>query len=171
MRGLFFTVGFLVAMSLSGAAQANDPKLISTHGDWSVFTFDEDGSKVCFTASQPTSSKGNYKRRGDAFALITHRPAENSYDVVSIVAGYTYKTGSSVKSTANGRTFEMFTQGDTAWANDDASDRALAKALQRGSKLVVKGTSSRGTDTTDTYSLKGATAAYKAMSRACNVRR
>ena len=33
--------------------------------------------------------------------------------------------------------------------------------------MVVKGTSSRGTVTTDTYSLRGFTAAYDAISGAC----
>ena len=40
----------------------------------------------------------------------------------------------------------------------------------RGARLVVKGTSSRGTKTTDTYSLKGFSAAFKAIGKACKVK-
>jgi hypothetical protein len=40
-------------------------------------------------------------------------------------------------------------------------------ALKKGSKLVVHGTSSRGTKTTDTYSLSGVTAAMDAIDKAC----
>ncbi len=39
--------------------------------------------------------------------------------------------------------------------------------MKAGSNLVVKASSSRGTDTTDTYSLSGFTAAYNAISKAC----
>ena len=45
-------------------------------------------------------------------------------------------------------------------------ERAL-QAFKAGSQLVVKGTSQRGTDTTDTYSLSGATAAMNAIDAAC----
>jgi hypothetical protein len=35
--------------------------------------------------------------------------------------------------------------------------------------MIVKGTSSRGTLTTDTYSLSGFTAAFNAISKACGL--
>jgi hypothetical protein len=56
-----------------------------------------------------------------------------------------------------------------AWAADGAADLALSQAVRNGSKMVVTGESSRGTKTTDTYSLKGSTKAYEAISKACNV--
>ena len=39
--------------------------------------------------------------------------------------------------------------------------------MKLGTKMVVKGVSMRGTNTTDTYSLKGFIAAYKAMNKIC----
>ena len=46
----------------------------------------------------------------------------------------------------------------------------IIKAMRAGNTLVVKGTSSRGTLTTDTYSLKGFTAVHNALNKACGVR-
>ena len=40
----------------------------------------------------------------------------------------------------------------------------------RGSKMLVTGTSVRGTKTVDTYSLRGFTAAYKTIGRDCSVK-
>jgi len=37
----------------------------------------------------------------------------------------------------------------------------------RGAEMVIAGESSRGTQTTDTYSLLGFTAAHEAMNEAC----
>ena len=45
---------------------------------------------------------------------------------------------------------------------------ALVNAMKRGNELVFKGTSERGTLTTDSYSLKGVTAAMKAIDKACS---
>ena len=40
-------------------------------------------------------------------------------------------------------------------------------ALKAGTTLVVRGTSQRGTNTTDTYSLRGVTAAMTEIDKAC----
>ena len=42
-------------------------------------------------------------------------------------------------------------------------------AIRKGSKVVVKGTSSRGTLTTDTFSLKGSGNAHDAITKECNM--
>lgn len=169
MKSFFYlTILAITALFFTfSPAQASDPKLLSTHGDWSVFTFAEGGNKVCFMASQPTKSAGNYQRRGEVFALITHRPSEKSFDVFSFVAGYTYKAGSDVQLSIGNNKYTLFTQGDTAWAYDSERDRAIANAIRSGSNLVVTGHSSRGTKTTDTFSLRGSTAAHQAMNKAC----
>ncbi len=167
MRFSFLVLTCLAIFAFVSSASAQEPKLLSVHKDWSAFTFMEDGKKVCFMASQPSKSQGNYTSRGEVFALITHRPGDNSFDVVSFVAGYTHKKNSDVKVNVGGKKYTLFTQADTAWASDDATDKALMNSIKSGSTMVVKGVSTRGTDTTDTYSLSGSTAAYQAISKAC----
>ena len=61
----------------------------------------------------------------------------------------------------------LFTQGDTAWTMGEADDAALVAAMKAGVDMVVRGKSERGTDTKDTYSLLGFTAAYDAIGQAC----
>ncbi|MCD8563341.1 MAG: invasion associated locus B family protein [Alphaproteobacteria bacterium] len=162
-------VAFALPVLGAGVARAEDPEQISRHGDWVAYKFTENGSKVCYMASQPTSAKGNYSKRGDVFALITHRPSENTKNVFSYIAGYTYKPESEVKITIGKDTFTLFTDNDRAWTPDDSADLALTNALRKGATMVVKGTSSRGTATTDTFSLKGTGGAYDAISKECGV--
>jgi len=150
------------------SAQASEPELIGTFGDWAAYTFEENGNKVCYMASKPIKAEGNYSRRGDVFALVTHRPVEKSKNVFSYITGYTYKTNSDVTITLDGnKTFTLFTHKDMAWANTAEDDNALAEALRKGSRFVSKGVSTRGTLTTDTFSLKGSSAAHDAISKAC----
>lgn len=166
--GLFAVMFF----SFAGQAFANPsgPRLSSKHGDWAVYVYEDNGHKVCFMTSQPTKSAGNYTKRGEIHAFITHWTEDGSKNVFNIIAGYPIKTGSTVTVTIDGKKFSLPTvKGETAWAADQATDNALADALQRGSSMVVKGTSQRGTLTTDTYSLRGTTAAYKALGSACNM--
>lgn len=163
------TIAALSIFLVTGSAQAQDPKLTGTYGDWSTYTFSENGKKVCYMASQPKTAEGNYTRRGEVFALITHRPSEGSKNVFSYITGYTYKTGSETDVKVDNKTFELFTQDDTAWTPDAATDNRLAAALRAGTKMVVKGVSSRGTATTDAFSLKGSTKAHAKISSDCGV--
>ncbi len=155
---------------LCASVQASEPKLLGEHGDWKAYMFMENSGKVCYMVSQPKKDEGDYQKRGDIFALITHRPAEGSKNVFSYIAGYTYKAGSEATVSVNNQSFRLFTQDDSAWAPDDATDSKLADAVRRGSTLVVKGVSSRDTATTDTFGLSGSSAAYKAISSECGVR-
>jgi len=174
MRGLLVlalmvsttTAGTAVLMP-SAQAQAQEPEveIIGQSRDWTAYRFEEDGTPVCYMASQPQKDEGNYTKRGEIFALITHRPEERN--VVSIIAGYTYKQGSEVTvSIDNTETFNLFTYRDTAWAYD-GGDAELVAAMKAGRSMVVKGTSSRGTLTTDTYSLMGFTATHQQIGEAC----
>lgn len=165
------TVSAVAALSAGApAAHAADPKIIGSYGAWTAYSFDEKAGKVCYMASQPEKAEGDYSARGDIFALVTHRPGEKSRDVVSIVAGYPYKEGSEVELSVGKKDWNLFTQGERAWARDSKTDQAIVESLRKGSKLVVKGTSARGTLTTDTYSLAGSNNAYEAISKACSVK-
>ncbi len=141
---------------------------IGKFDDWNAFA--EKNRSMCYIGSEPKKAQGKYTKRDDPFVLVTHRPKEKSLGVVSVVAGYVYKKSSEVELIVDKRTFKLFTDGGHAWAYDSKGDKSLVAAMRNGKKMVVKGTSSRGTKTTDTYSLQGFTAAYTAVNKACKVK-
>ena len=157
-------VTFLANVSMAQAA----PQLIGEYDDWVAYYSKDGKGMICYMASTPKKDEGKYTKRGDIYVVITHRPAEKSFDVVNFVAGYTYKNGSDIEVKIGKDTFgRFFTDGDKAWAIDDKADRELVAAMKRGNRMIVHGTSSKGTATKDTYSLKGFTGAYKAISSKC----
>ena len=56
---------------------------------------------------------------------------------------------------------------EAAWLASMDDEAGFVASLKKGSKLVVHGTSLKGTKTTDTYSLGGVTAAMDAIDKAC----
>jgi len=169
-RRSLLTLTAIATIGLSGVAQASEPQLIGNYGDWAAYSFTENGGKVCYMVSQPKKAQGNYTKRGDVFALITHRPSEKTKNVFSYITGYTYKDGSDVTLQINDNKFTLFTQKDMAWApNDGVSDDRIADAARKGSTMTVSGTSSRGTLTNDSFSLKGSGGAHDAINKACGV--
>jgi len=152
---------------IAGAALAAEPQRVAVSGQWSVFKAGSGAALECFAYSVPVKSEGKYSSRGDVMVQVTHRPAQRVRDEVSFTAGYQFKPESSVSVDIDGRKFELFTHQDRAYARDSATDRALAQAMMRGNRMVVSGTSSRGTLTTDRYSLAGFTRAHQTLDKAC----
>ncbi|WP_240002587.1 invasion associated locus B family protein [Oleisolibacter albus] len=162
----------LLAPLLPAAANAAaaEPVLLGSFRDWSAFQLTEaDGTKACWMASRPKSQSGDPAKRGEVFALVTHRPAEKALDVISVLGGYTYDKDKPVTLKVGRESFTLVGDGDTAWARDAQTDQAVSQAIRHGSTMVVTATTSRGSRTSDTYSLAGSGAAYQAMSRACGI--
>jgi invasion protein IalB len=160
---------FVPWLLLATPAAAQAIERISDHRDWSAFRYKQDGETVCYMASTPKKAEGDYTDRGDVYAIVTHRPASNRIGEVSIDAGYAYKKDSSVRLKIGDQGWDLFTNGSSAWAPTATDDQAIVKAMRAGSSMIVKGTSSRGTLTTDTYSLLGFSKAYAAISKACGL--
>ncbi|MBI2233860.1 MAG: hypothetical protein HYU57_02485 [Micavibrio aeruginosavorus] len=166
---LAFLGGVSLMVAAAAPALAAEPELIATHGAWSAYVYtDEAKNKVCYMASEPQKDEGDYKSRGQIYALVTNRPAESTKNVFSYIAGYPYKPGSDATIKIGAETFTLFTQEDTAWAPDAATDEKIAGAMRKGSSMVVKGVSARGTHTTDTFTLDGSGAAHDAITKECS---
>jgi invasion protein IalB len=162
---IFTAVAVTALLSTAVAAET----ALGTYGDWEAYQRTEKGKRVCYIGSEPTTTRGKYKVRGRTFILVTHRPAEKSRNVVSFRAGYTFKKGYDVSFVIAKTSHMLSGDGDWAFTPDQDADDALVKAMIRGNAMTVKATSSRNTKTTDTYSLKGFTAAYRAIGRACKI--
>ena len=149
------------------SVNAAEQKLIGEYGDWLAYYYRDNAGPVCYMASIPKKDEGKYTKRGDIYVVVTHRPNEKSYDVVNINAGYDYKINSETELKIGAQTFKLFVSGDKAWAMSSKDDKDIVNAMKRGSRMIVNGTSHKGTKTKDTYSLNGFTSAYKAISNKC----
>lgn len=158
-----------VVGALDGSpAMAQNPRPIGSFSSWQALTFEEDGKAGCYVIAEPIRKEGKYTSRDQVYALVTHRPADAKLNVFTIIAGYTYQEESTVTLEIDSEAFSLSTRGDTAWASDE-DDPRIVEALKKGAGMVVRGVSSRGTETTDTYSLTGFTRAYNAIGEACKL--
>ncbi|MGE4218983.1 MAG: invasion associated locus B family protein [Alphaproteobacteria bacterium] len=152
------------------AAFAQEGKVLGKFEDWVAQTFKEGSNTGCSMWTQPTKSEGKYTTRGPVYAYVTHRPWDKKVNEVSINIGYPFKPDSKAELRIDSnKPLTLFTDGESAWNKLPADDAALIKAMRNGGSMLVKGTSGRGTVTTDTFSLKGFAAALDAISKACKV--
>ena len=161
-------ITLLTGLFFSFNVQAAAPQVLGEYGDWTAYHYRDGKGSVCYMVSKPKKDEGKYKKRGDIYVIITHRPAEKSFDEVSFIAGYTFKSGAPMTIKIGNKTFKnTFTEGDKAWMVSNAEDKNLIAEMKRGSRMIVDGVSSRGTATKDTYSLKGFTSAYNTITAKC----
>lgn len=163
-------VGSLVGLGLMVASAAATAQTVipgGENGEWKAYTFKKGAATVCYMASAPKKSAGDYSKRDPAFVLVTNDPTSGGRGEVSFVAGYPYKDDSTVSVAIGAKTFDLFTADDKAWTQGPEDDRDLVDAMINGADMIVKGVSSRGTETTDTYSLIGFTATKKIIDKTC----
>ena len=145
-----------------------ESKELAKFNDWTAFAEGEGKNLACMAVSKPKKAEGNYSRRGDIFAIVTHLPGQNKWNEFSIVAGYNFQPNSNPDVTIGDMKFQLFTSGSRAWSFSPSEDDKIVKYLKNSMKMKVVGTSSRGTITNDTYSLVGFSKAYQKINEACN---
>jgi hypothetical protein len=151
------------------AAGGAEPTLVGQFGSWGAYTAAPNGRKVCFALAKPVSSKTNppNRPRDPAYAFVSTRPSEKVNNEVSIMIGYQLKPGSESTLAVGGATFAMYTQGDGIWIKNAADEERLVEAMRKAGDATVKGVSSKGTETTDTFALKGLAQALDKLSQTC----
>lgn len=160
-----------LAAFTSGAVAQESTNRVATKTDWSVFT--EENPKECWGVSSPKSTENTRNgqpaevQRGDILLFVTYRPGAGSAGEVSFTGGYPFAGGSTVDVAINGRTFQMVTDGQWAWPADAGADSTILAAMRGGSEAVLTARSSRGTQTKDTFSLMGFTAAMTEAENRC----
>ncbi|MHC2564277.1 invasion associated locus B family protein [Bradyrhizobium liaoningense] len=157
------------AASLAGVAGGAEPTLIGQFGTWGAYAATPNGKKVCFALAKPSSSKTNppNRPRDPAYAFVSTRPAEKVNNEVSVMIGYALKPGSESTVEVGGASFAMYTQGDGLWIKNAAEEERMVEAMRKSADLVVKGVSAKGTETTDTFSLKGLAQALDKIAQDC----
>lgn len=162
------TAVLLFAFCAAGAAHAAPtPTSLGAFRDWEAFTVTENDGKQCYALAQPDNSLPQNVRRDPIFFMVTNRPSDSVANEPSIKMGYPLKPEQDVSIEIGSSNFRMFTKGDGAWMSTTDEEKDLVGAMRRGSSMVVKGVSTRGTETTDTYSLSGVTAALERAAEAC----
>jgi invasion protein IalB len=160
-------IALLVMMMFASAAKADDPALLGQFDDWAAYTYKATDTKVCYVSSRPKDSAPKNVKRDPAFFLVTNMPGRKVKGEVSTIIGYPFKKESNAELLIDDSKFTLFTNADGAWADAPATEKKIVAAMKAGKSLIVKGTSWRGTKTTDTYSLIGISAAMDAIDTAC----
>ena len=157
------------ALAQPKPAGGDQPSLLGQFGDWGAYKATPGGKTVCFALSKPTSATTEPpgRARDASYVFVSTRPSEKVKNEISAIVGYPQKPGAETSAAVGSESFAMYTQNDGAWIKNAAEEAKLINAMRKGADLVLKSESTRGTKTTDTYSLKGLAQALDKVGEEC----
>lgn len=144
------------------AKPAATPKALGTFDDWTAATYDQSGQTVCYAFTKAQKSTPDLPKRGQVLLTVTERP--NARDSVAIEAGFSFAANAAVKVEVGSTTLDFYTAQRNAFARDD---KAAVAAFEKGSQAVAHSPAPSDKQVTDTFSLKGFSAAHAAIIKAC----
>ena len=153
----------LSAVPASGAEVEN----LGTFRFWTAWKGQDANGVICYISSQPQKAEPGNVNRDPIHFLVIDRKGLGTTNEVQTLVGYPLETNSTPKVTIDGKQYDMVVEGSAAWLASASDEPGFVAAMKAGSQMVVKARSQRGTNTTDTYSLSGVTAAMEKMKQAC----
>lgn len=138
------------------------PRAIGKFDDWTAATHQEAGQPVCYAFTRAIASAPALRGRGDVVLTVTERTGGR--DAVALSAGFAYAQNASVQVVADPTDMEFYTAQRSAFARDG---RAAVGAFQKGRQVVARSPGPKNAVVTDTFSLRGFSAAYAAIQKAC----
>ncbi len=162
----------VAVISLTGqyALAQESTNRVATMTDWSVFA--ENSPKECWGVSSPKETVNSRDgqpvsvRRGDILLFVTFRAGTGKGEI-SFTGGYPFADGSTVGLNVDGNDYQLLSQGEWAWPSTPADDATILAAMKKGSSAVLTAQSGKGTQTKDTFSLRGFTAAMTEAEKRC----
>jgi invasion protein IalB len=169
MSTCLYAVSASAQQKKTAASPTDQAVLLGQFGDWGAYRASPGGKKICFALSKPTAATTEPagRNRDASYAFVSTRPSENVKKEVSVIVGYPQKPGHDANAAIGSATYAMYTQNDGAWVKNAAEEAQMVDAMRKGADLVIKSESSRGTKTTDTYSLKGIAQALDRVAEEC----
>ena len=160
-----FFIIFIFSISYSFA---EDVKKLGKYKDWVTMVLVEASGNTCFAQSSPVLQAPKSNKR-DARLFVSFRPGDKITDEISTTSGYEYNKNNKVIATSgkNKFNFDIKQQG-FAWMTSNKNEKKMINVMMKGSRIMVTGFNSKGSQTIDHYSLLGFTKAYKAAKSACS---
>lgn len=154
------------ALSVTSVS-AQDVTFLQKFKDWSAYAA-TGTPKVCFAVAKPKDSNPKKGiKRDPVFFYISRWPADNVVNEVSVKMGYPFGSGAKATVTVGTAKFDLFTKDEGAFVEKPEMETKLVEAMKGASTMKIEGKSSRGTPTSDIYSLEGLSDALDRAAKEC----
>ena len=157
----------LISAVFCMAASPASAKLEGVFSDWAVHTKTEGGEKICFVVAKPISKTPSSVNHGDIYFMVSNWKSGAAKEQPSLITGYNFKPEIPPTARVGNSQIPMFSAQNEAFIETGTDEKKLVRAMRKGSQMRVDAVSTRGTQTSYEFSLKGVTAALKKSQAIC----
>ena len=162
---IFFICIFIFSATL---VSAEELKKIGKFKDWETLVLKKDNELTCFAQTKPVLQSPKADKR-EARLFVSFRPNDKISDEISTTSGYEFNSQNSILATSGKRKYEFdIIRNAFAWVNSNKIEKKMIKTMKRGSRIMISGHNSSGSQTIDHYSLLGFTKAYNEAKKSCS---
>ena len=159
--------GAAAAKTTQAATGPGGASLLTSYGDWGVYTAQTGRSKICYALSQPKDRLPKNLNRDPAYLFVSFRPAENVKNEVALVLGFAAKENGAAEAAVGNASYALITKATNAWLKNPAEEGQAIGTMARSGTMTVKMQSARGSSLTDRYSLNGFSKALEHARKEC----
>lgn len=165
---LSLIIGLSGLASVPQAAANTAPTKVGSYSDWTVYTRGTGQGRICYALTEPTAKAPQTVRHGDIYFLVSNWASGAASEQPSLLTGFPVKTTRAPKARVGRTSITMYGAGNEAFIADSADERELVSKMRAGASMTVEAVSSRGTEVSYNFSLKGVTAALREARRRCS---
>ena len=165
LKKILYIILFSAIFNLTNAEE--NLKSIGKFKDWESFVLSQNGNKICFAQSIPVVRAPKKLKREPSRLFVSFRPAENIKNELSVTNGYEFKLKAPVEAKSGKKTYDLFSKGKFAWVVEEKDEQKLISTMKKASRLMIIGSTEKGDQTTDHYSMMGFTKAYNTAKKSC----
>lgn len=156
------------AVLITSPASAQGTKIVKTFDAWTLYAHSGAPADICFISTQPRETKPADVERDRAYFYVSSWIKDGIRNQVSVLLGYDLADQSAIEISIGNSKFQLFAKDGKAFVGDATAELKLIDAMKRGSFMTVTAKTKDGVETSDTYSLIGATAAMNSLSSGCS---
>ena len=161
------TICFVTFFLKISFVNGNEIKKIGKFKDWETITIKKENELICFAQSKPVLQSPKADKR-ESRLFVSFRPNEKISDEISITAGYDFNKKNKITAKSGNNIFRFdISQENFAWITQNSIEKKLIKIMKKGSRLMITGYNSKGSQTIDHYSILGFTKAYSTAKKSC----
>ena len=131
---------------------AEEVKKVGKFKDWETLVLTKSDGIVCFAQSKPVLQSPKKNKR-DSRLFVSFRPNEKILDEISLTAGYEFNKQNSITAKSGKFKYKFdISQEKFAWIADNKVEKKMIRTMKKGSRIMISGYNSSGSQTIDHYS-------------------
>ena len=124
-----------ILLALPAAAQASDPRLVGTFGDWAAYSRSVGNENICYVLGKPKAATPANVRHGDVYFMVANWQSGAAKEQPSLLTGFPLKTNRAPSAKVGSTKIPMYVAQNEAFIESRNDETRLVRSMRAGSMM------------------------------------